>query len=150
MNVNSGTTKKSKVKKSKVEDDIVSRSDENGNLIIIRRNPKRVILSLKLVNEKKYRRVGEINKQQRVMTVRRTKKFHLLRAADSYGFNHQILKDAHTFDFVRILTDEAEYKIPRLTILDIGDFLWFKHQGFEKQIFLSREQLSHYKREVKF
>ncbi len=83
------------------------------------------------------------------MTVYR-EPWHLHRISNSYGFNYQLLDEAKKFDFVRIIAADAEYKIPRTEILSKGSFLFFKEQGFERQIFVKLEELNNFKRPEKF
>ncbi len=138
-----------KARKKASEDNIVSRSDEYGNLLKIKNNGKRIVLLLKLANETRHRQIGVINEKQRTLTVYR-EPWHLHRISNSYGFNYQLLDEAKKFDFVRIIAADAEYKIPRTEILSKGNFLFFKEQGFERQIFVKIEELNNFKRPEKF
>ncbi len=140
-----------KARKPSSPDVIVKRSDEYGNLLVIKNNGKRIVLSLKLASETRHRQIGVINEKQRTMTVYREPN-HLHRISNSYGFNYQLLAEAKKFDFVRIIAADAEYKIPRLRILEkgVGDFLHFLGQGFERQIFVKLDELKKHQRPDKF
>ncbi len=138
-----------KARKKNSEDKIVTRSDSFGNLLKIKNNGKRIILLLKLASETRHRQVGVINEKQRILTVYR-EPYHLHRISNSYGFNYQLLDEAKKFDFVRIIAADAEYKIPRTELLAKGNFLFFKEQGFERQIFVKLDELKKHQRPDKF
>lgn len=91
------------------------------------------------------RLVGELLEGQRVLRVTRKRGKHLLRKANAYGFNHFILSNAKKFDTVLLVDDFGAYRIPRQYILEHGEFLWFKEQGFEKQIFLTLDKIIDFK-----
>jgi hypothetical protein len=57
-----------------------------------------------------------------------------------------VLNVAQRFDFVVLheLDTGKVYKMERNFMLNEGQFLFFKQQGFEKQIFLTREWIAHY------
>lgn len=137
-------------KKAKVPYTIKSISDEQGNLLILKKNDKRTILSLKLKAHTKVRRIGTINLQRKIFEVRRRRAKHLLRVNQSYGFNYKLLAVAKTFTKVRLCDEFNEWLIPVQHILDNGSFLWFKDpEGFERQIFIQLSQIEEFKREVR-
>lgn len=76
--------------------------------------------------------------------VRRDKEKHLMRANNSYWFNHKRLKEWFLVD-TEVVLQEKDWKTKRelkttvWEILEKGSFLHFLSQGFEKQIFLKRE-----------
>ena len=142
-------TKLKKPRKPKAEDKVKSRSDEKGNLLIIKNNGKRIILSLKLVAETRYRRLGVVNLAQKTLECRRKFSKHLLRKANAYGFNYNLLDTAKLFDKVRLMDEQNEWVIPREWILKNGSFLWFLHQGFERQIFANLVDIEQFKIEAK-
>lgn len=125
-------------------------SDEFGNLLISRTNGKRVLISLKLVAEKRPRKIGTINIAQKTIDMERVRNKHLFRKSNSYGFNHNLLKKTLLFDKVRLRDDQNEWLIPKDFILENGHFLNFKNQGgFELQIFLPLEMMEQFKRNPK-
>jgi len=89
------------------------------------------------------RHIGRII--NRMYITKRNRKKHLLIKANAYGFNHHVLENGTTFDKVMLVEGENSYLIPVADILEYGSFLWFKTQGFEKQIFMTLEQLRQYK-----
>lgn len=116
-----------------------------GNCTIIcEPNDNTIKLSIRLSNEKGERAIGYINTDDRTLYVRRTEKKHLLRKANSYGFNHYIIKEAKTFDKVCMIIGFNQWLIPNEVILN-GDFLWFKDQGYERQIFLDVDTIEKYR-----
>lgn len=138
--------KKRKAKKTKSTDIVKSKSDDKGNLLIIKNNGKRIILSLKLVAEERYRRVGVINMAQKTLEVRRNREEHLLRKGNAYGLNVRLLEDGRLFDKVRLIDNYEEWVIPKEWILKNGSFLYFLQQGFEKQIFVNLVDIEPFKR----
>ncbi len=136
-------------KKPKASEEIKSISDDYGNLLICKDNGKRVLLSLKLVSESKYRRIGVINRNQRNITIKRDRKKHLfLKGGGSYGFNHKMLVDSKAFDTIYLSDEVDNWKIPKSFILEKGKFLHFNdraHGGFELQIFIKLEDINQFK-----
>lgn len=130
-------------------------TDECGNALLCINNGKRIKLILKLISEqtatkKKRRRLGIINKAVKTFYIRRKRARHLFLKTNSYGFNYKILSEALLFDKIRLIDDFAEYLIPKKFILEEGKFLFFKSEGFEKQIFITLEQMEQFKKEPKF
>lgn len=140
---------KAKPRKTKEKDVIKSISDDYGNLLILRKNSKRVLISLKLVSEEITRRIGTLNKAQRTLTIKRKRGKHLFRKANAYGFNHRLLETSKLIDYIRLEDETSEWKIPREEILKKGSFLYFQKQGFEKQIFLSLDSMQEFIQETK-
>jgi|688.fasta_scaffold320624_4 hypothetical protein len=123
-------------KPAKKKDVIKTLSDEYGNLILCENNGARIILKLKLRSESRTRRIGVVNLGQKSIEIKRDSKKHLFRKNNSYGFNYQVLKDAKLFNSVRLKDESNEWLIPKDFILDNGSFLFFKEEGFERQIFV--------------
>ena len=120
---------------------IHTQSDGNGNSIIVDTET----IYLQLSKNKGVRKlVGVINFKERYIRMNRLSTKHLLQKADSYGFNWHVLSQARKFDTVMLCTDEGVYKIPVQDIINRGQFLFFKEQGFEKQIFLTRQIINEY------
>lgn len=63
---------------------------------------------------------------------------NILRKANAIGFNYDGLKElknkGHNFITI-IIGSQNSFSLKIDDILEKGDFLWFKNQGFEKQIF---------------
>ena len=120
-------------------------SDSAGNKIIASNNGDRIKVVLKLNTEIRSRLLGYINIKSKSIKIIRKKEVHLLYKNNSYGFNHTLLADAKTFDKILLKDELNSWKIPTKFILENGKFLFFKEQGFEKQIFVSLEQLNQFK-----
>ena len=114
--------------------------DKDGNEIVI----KNKIISLRLAAENRLRQVGIINSKKQ-LSVKRKRIAHLHYKSQSYGFNHYIIDNAKKFNKVLLSDERGTYLIPNKIILDMGEFLYFKQQGFEIQIFLSLEIINQYK-----
>jgi len=137
--------------KKATNDIIKSASDDLGNLLVCKNNGKRILLSLKLISERRYRKIGVINLAQKTLSVSRERKKHLFRKSGSYGFNHKLLNETKQFDKVRLNDEVSEWLIPVKFILENGHFLNFvNHGGFELQIFIPLHMIDEFKRENKF
>lgn len=130
---------------------MIKRQDGSGNLLIIEKtNPQNGVqlidLYIRLAKESHRRHIGRINPSTRRLHVERSEDMHILKKANAYGFNHHVLKEAQTFDEVILHENGGRriYRMERKYMLNDGDFLFFKHQGFERQIFLSKEWIEHY------
>jgi hypothetical protein len=123
--------------------------DERGNLLRVANNGKRIVVSLKLASEERYRKLGFINLKQKVMNITRNSKIHLMRAIGGYGFNYRLLDEAKKFENIRLKDENSEWLIPRGYVLEKGSFLHFLAQGFEKQIFISLTDIEQFKRPSK-
>jgi hypothetical protein len=106
---------------------------------------KETAIYLKLKNESFSRKLGEIDTDKKTLTVNRKYETHLHRKSDSFGFNYSLLKQATLFNLVVLITNKDEvFHIPLEYILEKGDFIYFKEQGFEKQIFLKLELIKEF------
>ena len=106
-------------------------------------------VAIKLQTEKRERKVGLIKDE--VLFVDRSYDKHLLRKANAYGFNYNLLKRFKDFKNVCINEDDcATYVVPVQTILDMGRVMFFKNSedgnSFEVQIFLNRDIIKTYKK----
>lgn len=126
------------------------RTDKFGNRLIIERSKvhsqQYIDLYLKLPTEKYRRGIGTINVNNAQLHLHRSNKKHILHKANAYGFNHYILSEGTTFEDVVIHEEETSkiFMVNKKFILSSGMFLHFKEQGFERQLFISREWLAHY------
>jgi len=120
--------------------------DNAGNVMLLENCRDGFNLFIRLSTERHRRLVGRVNSKNRRIHIDRDPAKHLLNKANAYGFNHHILSNAKTFD--SIIMHEAGtgklYQMDRNEMLSAGDFLFFKQQGFEKQIFLKREWIAQY------
>jgi hypothetical protein len=125
-------------------------TDKFGNRLIIERTKFHsqlyIDLYLKLPAEKYRRSIGRISVTNNQLHLHRSRNKHLLNKANAYGFNHYILSEGTTFEDVVIHEEETSriYMVSKKFMLSSGMFLHFKEQGFERQIFLTREWLEHY------
>lgn len=117
----------------------------SGDKMIMRFTSKRKELYLKLHSENNKRYLGTITLSTKTMELKRKRQFHLLWAKNAYGFNEYVLSNAKTFDKVWLRDEYADWKIPIKDILEKGDYLHFKGQGYERQKFMTLEQLEPYR-----
>lgn len=97
---------------------------------------------LKLDSEKKERLLGRV--VGRELQVARVRSKHLFLKNSSYGFNEVLLKRAKTFDKVRLMETNT-YLIPVSFILENGRYMFHKKKGFEKQLFVTLQQIEQFK-----
>lgn len=112
--------------------------------IICKESGNTIEISIKLNGDSRERHIGIVDIDTRILHIRR-KKNHLLEKANSYGFNYHIISEAKRFDKVCLSIGLVQYLIPNHVIISDGNFLWFKEQGFEKQIFLSVSIIENFK-----
>lgn len=140
--------------------------DEGWNKVICFHYEKRIILYLKLKSEGgKKRKIGVITKSTKTMQVRRKRTKHLFLKSLSFGFNEYVLNNATLFDKIwiidkwseweKVVIDGREYekevpqkeewKVPVSFILENGHYLFFKDEGFEKQIFIKLDEIEQFR-----
>ena len=119
--------------------------DSVGNKIIASNNGDRIKVLLKLNTELRSRLLGYVNIKSKSIKIIRKKEVHLLHKNNSYGFNHTLLADAKTFDKILLKDELNSWNIPTQFVLENGKFLFFKEQGFERQIFVSLDQINQFK-----
>ncbi len=118
---------------------------DDDNYLMIKSNDKLIHLTLKLKGDKP-RKIGVVTKSTKTIVIKRKKSIHLFRKMNAYGFNRYVLENAFTFDTIRLSDDTGgQWKIPVNYILENGRFLQFKSEGFEKQQFVSLEELDKFK-----
>lgn len=103
------------------------------------------MIQLKLSNEARVRNIGIVNLENRFIEIIRDKNRHLFRKGNAYGFNEHLIKTAKTFDKVKLIDNDGVYVFPKSIILEKGKYLFFKEQGFEKQLFLDMQVISEYR-----
>jgi len=125
--------------------------DENGNQLAID-DFDRIYLHL---NGSKKRQIGMLkdgksNKFRNKLVYHKQnmkEKVHVFRKNTSWGLHWGLIESLPDDAYVVIDSDVARYSVQVEVIKNIGDFLWFKTEGFERQIFLpltnwSKEALS--------
>lgn len=104
-----------------------------------------VEIKFAMATETKERLIGVVDKQARVMHVKRSRNRHLYQKTMSYGFNYYILKNAKLFDHVALKDEKDSWHIPVSFILEKGQFKHYKNNGnFELQKFVSLVELTPY------
>lgn len=117
--------------------------DDGNNKIRIQQNDKLIHITLLLKNDKP-RRIGSVTKSTRTIVMERKRDIHLFRKGNAYGFCEYVLRTLKYADDVRLSDETTNWKIPVKFILENGYYLFFKEQGFEKQLFLSLEKLAEF------
>ena len=123
--------------------------DSYGNAIYDKNNT----IFLALAEGSRLLRIAKINKAKNALEMFRDYEQHLFKKANSYGFNYELLV-ATKLKYVLLKTTiclpnkhikKEEFLIPIDVLIEKGEFLFFKQQGFEIQIFLSLEKLEKYR-----
>lgn len=119
--------------------------DKEGNFFRVYQNDKVIVIKLCLAKENREREIGLVNIADKTLQIKRNRAKHLFNKNESYGFNEHIIKTGTTFDNV-LLNDEIEsWLIPKQYIEENGRYLFFKEQGFEKQLFVSLKEIDKFK-----
>lgn len=133
---------KQETKKEKIK----SFGDFENNLILFVDNGTRIKVFLKLKNIPEKRYIATCVRSTSTIRMKRDRELHLLRKVNAYGFNYEFLFNT-TFQTVQLADQFDNWKIPKEYILKNGSFLHFQKQGFERQIFLTLEQLEEFKKQ---
>lgn len=135
--------------KSKKPEKISTIVDEKDNMIRCHNNGKRIMLFLRLKSENRNRKIGIIRISTKVMDVVRKRDRHLHYKTNSYGFNQTILEQAKRFTHIRLRDEHCVWKIPVAYILENGIWLHHLQSGFERQRFVSLDDLKQFEVEPK-
>lgn len=124
--------------KQKITDSISQQvADKHGNSLWIMNSGN---VYLKLLKEKKKRRLGFIDRGKKIFYIRRKRATHLFRKTNAYGFNHHLMSKAKSFDTISLKDEFGQYEFPVSKIIRHGrTHLQFKKKGFELQLFLPLE-----------
>lgn len=129
-------------KKPSIFEREVYETDGAGNKLIYRvyKNGN-VIIFLKLIKEKRERKIGVIDSANKILYVMRARGKHLHLTTTSYGFNYntlnsEVIKNNFPFDRVIVTDEYGSYHIMKEEIFAHGKFLYFKFAGFERQLFV--------------
>lgn len=122
----------------------------SNDKVHLKSTDKRMTVSLQLQAEgAKTRKIGTITLSTRTMEIKRRRAAHLFRKMNAYGFNDYVLRTAKKFDTIRLSDETCDWKIPVKFILENGSemkqYLQFKEQGFEKQVFVTLTQLEQFR-----
>ena len=102
-------------------------------------------ITLHLKGKKAGRNIGRVRLVDRILEVERKRDKHLMYKANAYGFNEYVIRNAKTFDKIELKDEYGTYLFPRQLIIDMGRYLHFKEEGFEKQMFLSLNIITNHK-----
>lgn len=129
--------------------------DEAGlNKIHTKATDKRITVWLQLRAEGgRKRKIGVITKSTRTMFITRKREEHLMRKLNGYGFCLWFFQNQTTFNKINLKDDSGgkwEIPVEYLTDSRTGFFLDFKSCGFERQKFLSLEEIEKFKSKMSF
>lgn len=106
---------------------------------------------LELKDEKgRVRKIGQIYDHEQGVTYRKVvKSQHTFKATKGWGLNAAVLNALNEVDGrVLIVAPDADYLITAWGALAIGDWLYFKSQKCEKQVFVKQENFIKSKRYI--
>ncbi len=115
------------------------------NYLVIKSNNKIIKLSLRLEKDNFSRYIGTVTKSTKTLELKRERAKHLFIKGNAYGFNDYVLRNAHSFDMVRLSDEFEHWKVPVQFILESGEYLNFSEHGLELQRFVSLEKLQQFK-----
>jgi hypothetical protein len=117
-----------------------TKADGFGNKMIITQDsstaPWLFEVILYIHAEKKNKTIGRLDAKDRIIYLKREKAKHLHFISQSYGFNHMLLTEGLVFDTIQLTDDNGTYKFDKSVISENGTFIFFKQQGFERQLFV--------------
>lgn len=122
--------------------------DNFGNVIIVENNKRRISIYLRLASERHRRLIGHIDPKTLTLHVERELDKHLLKKANAFGINNTLLQKSTTFNYVCLHETDTNrvYVFEKQWAIDNGTYLFFKQEGFEKQIFLNRDLLQQFRK----
>jgi len=115
--------------------------NDNGDFFKISQKGGLLKISLKLKSEPGSRNIGEVKLDDKTLLLKRNKAKHLFKKNNSYGFNEYLIENGKTFDKIMLADDDAVYLFPKTLVKEKGNYLYFKQEGFEKQIFLALDEI---------
>jgi len=119
---------------------MLTETDNMGNFLKIDDSGK---ISLKLVNERKTRYIGQLFERDGYNVYAKTEEIKdgILRINNSWGLCYPVLQKLDNNGYVEIYDDQHRvFRQTKKYIIEHGTFLHFKKQGFEKRIFLPLEE----------
>jgi hypothetical protein len=119
--------------------------DDKGNIICTKNNGKRIIVYLKVPRFLKIKKIGTVNISKKLLTIKRIKEKHLFKKYNAYGLNVFLLRNAKTFDKIKIVDNYNTYYFSLAWANENIKYLTFSKAGYELQGFLSLEQLEPFK-----
>ena len=124
-----------------------SQSDEFGNELRVYMVPLithvlTVVLYVKA--EDRQRTLGIINLTSRKIFMKRERNKHLHKIGNAYGFNYALLTESKRFDTVVLRDEISAFEIPKEYIIENGKIFYYKQTGFERQVFLTLNELENY------
>jgi hypothetical protein len=124
---------------------ITSIKDEKGNILSFKNNTKRILIYLKVPRFLKIKKIGTINIAKKMLTIKRIREKHLFKKYNAYGFNVYLLRNAKTFDKIKLIDNYNTYYFPLEWAKENIKYLTFSKAGYELQGFISLEQLEQFK-----
>lgn len=120
-------------------------TSKEGHRLVADEKDGFLYITLHLKGQKYGRNIGRVRLADRVLEIVRNSTKHMLQKNQSYGFNEYVIRNGKTFDRIEFMDESGTYLFPRQLVIDMGKYLYFKDEGFEKQMFLKAEIIYKYK-----
>jgi len=91
---------------------------------------------------------------RKIFIIYRDSKKHMMHSVRGYGFNNELLRRfliPESIDIGLNIDNKVKYLLDPAMIIELGQYLYFKTSGFEKQVFLplaTIEQIAKWKGEI--
>jgi hypothetical protein len=120
---------------------MIEKNDKMGNRLIIEGNGN---ITLKLASESKDRKIGNFLKSEgNTVYFKRAHVKNIFNKTNAWGLHWELLGSLRPYDFINIKDNfGCSYWITVKDAKEHGDFLHFKGEGFEKQLFVPIEYFS--------
>ena len=124
----------------------VTLDDNHGNTMVVTDDGDIIDIFLHFSSElKKPKRLGVIDKKRRVLSVKFIRGLGLNHKHIAYPLNYKLISETKKFDTVELSDEMAKWVVPVSFVVENGKCLLNKQQGFEKEIFVTLEQLNNFK-----
>jgi hypothetical protein len=129
-------------------------TDRKGNVFIAEHTEEDIFVYIYLKSEDRKRYIGRINKEQRILFIRRDRSKHCHRKTSSYGFCFKLFKESTRFDTVHLRDEFGSFQFPKATVLNECRVMNFTQSedgnDYELQYFLPIKIMNKYEKESEF
>jgi hypothetical protein len=143
------TSKKSRKKRKKRQVlNTYRENDRRGNVFIAEHTKDEIHLYLYIKTEDRKRYIGKINKENRVLYIRRDRMKHYHYESKGYGYNYKLFKHSTRFDTVHLTDEFSSFEFPRTLVTKQATVMNFidsdDGNDYELQYFLPIKIMNEY------
>ena len=128
--------------------------DRKGNVFIAEHTKEDIFVYIYLKSEDRKRYIGRINKEQRMLFIRRDRKKHCHRKTSSYGFCFKLFKESTRFDTVHMRDEFGSFQFTRSLVIKESSVMNFTQaedgNDYELQYFLPIKVMNKHEKESEF